>query len=288
MLERNAESVDIAAVLTAGSEMHPREAVQHLSQVILDATDGQLRDDATALCFDWHGGPSHLRTTNSGADSEFGRKASEPHAPQSLPARAAASSSAAASDRAASRQVDQPRCCSRRPQTNSSHTTECWPVRRRPLSLRGNRECGEPLRRTAAGRGTADARGRPREVSLFDEFASSRTRQFDVDRSRVHTNRSSEPAVGDVPNFDGVSTVGPRRRERIVARPATLVEPEILEALAVAAFGLLPRWEAAVERLCATPRNVARSQASLPVPTIWTGSRASRSAPEPPGKAQDT
>jgi hypothetical protein len=49
--------------------MHPREAVQHLSQVILDATDGQLRDDATALCFDWHGGPSHQRTTNSGADT---------------------------------------------------------------------------------------------------------------------------------------------------------------------------------------------------------------------------
>src|SRR4051794_25494372 len=69
MLERNAESVDIAAVLAAGRELHPREAVQHLSQVILDATDGQLRDDATALCFDWHGGPSHQRTTNSGADT---------------------------------------------------------------------------------------------------------------------------------------------------------------------------------------------------------------------------
>jgi serine phosphatase RsbU (regulator of sigma subunit) len=69
MLERNAESVDIAAVVAAGREMHPREAVQHLSQVILDATDGQLRDDATALCFDWHGGPSHQRTTNSGADT---------------------------------------------------------------------------------------------------------------------------------------------------------------------------------------------------------------------------
>jgi serine phosphatase RsbU (regulator of sigma subunit) len=69
MLERNAESVDIAAVLAAGRELHPREAVQHLSQVILDATDGQLRDDATVLCFDWHGGPSHQRTTNSGADT---------------------------------------------------------------------------------------------------------------------------------------------------------------------------------------------------------------------------
>ena len=69
MLERNAESVDIAAVLAAGRQMHPREAVQHLTQVILQATDGRLSDDATALCFDWHGGPSHQRTTDSGADS---------------------------------------------------------------------------------------------------------------------------------------------------------------------------------------------------------------------------
>jgi len=69
MLERNAESVDIAAVLTAGRQMHPREAVQHLSQVILEATDGRLSDDATALCFDWHGGSSHQRTTDSGADA---------------------------------------------------------------------------------------------------------------------------------------------------------------------------------------------------------------------------
>src|SRR3954470_18704145 len=69
MLERNAESVDIPAVLTAGREMHPREAVQHLSQVILEATDGRLSDDATALCFDWHGGSSHQRTTDSGADA---------------------------------------------------------------------------------------------------------------------------------------------------------------------------------------------------------------------------
>ncbi|MDA0169503.1 serine/threonine-protein phosphatase [Solirubrobacter taibaiensis] len=69
MLERNAENVDIEAVLAAGREMHPREAVQHLSQVVLEATDGQLDDDATALCFDWHGGPPQQRTTDSGADS---------------------------------------------------------------------------------------------------------------------------------------------------------------------------------------------------------------------------
>ncbi|MDA0167328.1 serine/threonine-protein phosphatase [Solirubrobacter ginsenosidimutans] len=69
MLERNAASVDIEAVLAADRELHPREAVQHLSQVVLQATDGELSDDATALCFDWHGGPSHQRTTDSGADA---------------------------------------------------------------------------------------------------------------------------------------------------------------------------------------------------------------------------
>lgn len=69
MLERNAESVDIAAVIAGDREMHPREAVQHLCQVILEATDGELRDDATALYFDWHGGASRRRTTDSGSDS---------------------------------------------------------------------------------------------------------------------------------------------------------------------------------------------------------------------------
>jgi serine phosphatase RsbU (regulator of sigma subunit) len=69
MLERNAESVDIAAVIAGDREMHPREAVQHLSQVVLEATNGELRDDATALCFDWHGGASRRRTTDSGSDS---------------------------------------------------------------------------------------------------------------------------------------------------------------------------------------------------------------------------
>jgi serine phosphatase RsbU (regulator of sigma subunit) len=56
MLERNAQDVDIATVIAADGEKHPREAVQHLTQVILEATGVTLRDDATAMCFDWHGG----------------------------------------------------------------------------------------------------------------------------------------------------------------------------------------------------------------------------------------
>ena len=69
MLERNAQDVDIAAVIAADSDKHPREAVQHLAQVILEATGDTLKDDATVLCFDWHGGPPRDRTTDSGADA---------------------------------------------------------------------------------------------------------------------------------------------------------------------------------------------------------------------------
>ena len=52
MLERDAAGVSIAAILTASVEMHAREAVQHLTQAVVEASGGQLRDDATALCLD--------------------------------------------------------------------------------------------------------------------------------------------------------------------------------------------------------------------------------------------
>ena len=70
MLERDAEQMNIAAILTAGLNMHPREAVQHLTQAVLQANRGVLRDDATALCLDWHGGPPRDRDATSGANRE--------------------------------------------------------------------------------------------------------------------------------------------------------------------------------------------------------------------------
>jgi hypothetical protein len=70
MLERDAARMNIAATLTASMNMHAREAVQHLTQVVLEASDGQLRDDATALCLDWHGGLPRDRDATSGADRE--------------------------------------------------------------------------------------------------------------------------------------------------------------------------------------------------------------------------
>ena len=69
LLERNVSSIDLPALLTAGKGMHPREAVQHLVHKVLEAAGGELKDDAAAMCLDWHGGPPRSRTTDSGADS---------------------------------------------------------------------------------------------------------------------------------------------------------------------------------------------------------------------------
>ena len=50
-----------ALMVASGADMHPREAVQHLIQALLEATGGELNDDATAMCLDWHGGPPGAR-----------------------------------------------------------------------------------------------------------------------------------------------------------------------------------------------------------------------------------
>jgi serine phosphatase RsbU (regulator of sigma subunit) len=70
MLERDAARMNIVDILKASINMHAREAVQHLTQAVLHASKGQLRDDATALCLDWHGGPPRDRDASSGADRE--------------------------------------------------------------------------------------------------------------------------------------------------------------------------------------------------------------------------
>jgi hypothetical protein len=35
---------------------------------VLEAAGGDLKDDATALCLDWHGGPRGERTSAGGAN----------------------------------------------------------------------------------------------------------------------------------------------------------------------------------------------------------------------------
>ena len=68
VLERRAAAVDVRAMLASSREEHPREAVQHLIRAAVEASGGQLEDDATALCFDWHGGAPGERVAVAGAD----------------------------------------------------------------------------------------------------------------------------------------------------------------------------------------------------------------------------
>jgi serine phosphatase RsbU (regulator of sigma subunit) len=68
VLDRHADSAELRAVLAANRDSHPRETVQRLIRAAVRAAGGELADDATAMCFDWHGGPRRPRVTDSGAD----------------------------------------------------------------------------------------------------------------------------------------------------------------------------------------------------------------------------
>jgi serine phosphatase RsbU (regulator of sigma subunit) len=68
MLERNAERLDVAETLGRSRNMHPRELVHALGAAVLRATGGDLRDDATIVCLDWHGGLPRRRVSARGAD----------------------------------------------------------------------------------------------------------------------------------------------------------------------------------------------------------------------------
>jgi serine phosphatase RsbU (regulator of sigma subunit) len=68
LLERNSANVNAMEIVTKTRHLHPREAVQALTQAVVEACGGELRDDATVLCVDWHGGPRGERDASSGAD----------------------------------------------------------------------------------------------------------------------------------------------------------------------------------------------------------------------------
>ena len=57
VLERNAATLEIAALLADTADRHPREVVYTIGDEVLRATGGDLRDDATIVCIDWNGGP---------------------------------------------------------------------------------------------------------------------------------------------------------------------------------------------------------------------------------------
>ncbi|HET7195489.1 MAG TPA: PP2C family protein-serine/threonine phosphatase [Nocardioides sp.] len=68
MLERGAVWVDLADAIAETRSLHPREAVRALADRVLEATSHALKDDATVLCLDWHGGHGQDRETVNGAE----------------------------------------------------------------------------------------------------------------------------------------------------------------------------------------------------------------------------
>jgi hypothetical protein len=62
------------ALLRDTAHLHPREAIQAITHAVLDAVDGNLEDDATSLCLDWHGGTQGERVAYAGAEHRAQRE----------------------------------------------------------------------------------------------------------------------------------------------------------------------------------------------------------------------
>ena len=79
MIERNAVGVDFLTALVETRSLHPRETVRALADRVLQETGNDLKDDATALCLDWHGGHGHDRNSHYGAEPKRASTRSDPN-----------------------------------------------------------------------------------------------------------------------------------------------------------------------------------------------------------------
>ncbi|MEU8953202.1 PP2C family protein-serine/threonine phosphatase [Streptomyces sp. NPDC048518] len=67
--DRRAQDVDLSALLRDTAGEHPREVVRMMTTAVSDACDGDLVDDATLMCLDWHGAHPEGRRSRAGANS---------------------------------------------------------------------------------------------------------------------------------------------------------------------------------------------------------------------------
>jgi serine phosphatase RsbU (regulator of sigma subunit) len=70
MRERQAATLDLAAELRLLADLHPREAVRALADVVLEVAGPVLADDATLMIIDWYGGHGQPRRSTGGADPQ--------------------------------------------------------------------------------------------------------------------------------------------------------------------------------------------------------------------------
>jgi hypothetical protein len=73
----------MAGLLRASADLHPREVVQLLTSTVVRLQRGTPRDDATAVCIDWH--PGRVRASEAGSDPEAASAALAPDAAQPPP-----------------------------------------------------------------------------------------------------------------------------------------------------------------------------------------------------------
>lgn len=70
MLERDAADVDLPALIRETEGLHSREVVRAVTRAVRYACRGQVQDDATVLCLDWHGTGRTERQADHGADTD--------------------------------------------------------------------------------------------------------------------------------------------------------------------------------------------------------------------------